>query len=112
MIAYYFALFIAILIGVAGQISIKAGTLNAAEAATSVFFQPFTILGLCFYFASAFFYLYSLRQIPISVAFPSVSLSYVAVAVIAHYLWNEPFGVQQAMALLLILSGVVLLIRA
>ncbi len=109
---YYLSLFIAILIGIAGQIAIKAGSLNTAGAPGLPLFHPYILIGLSCYFTSALFYIYSLKQLPVSVAFPCVSLSYVAVALIAHYLWNEPFGLQHGMALLLIVSGVLLLVKA
>jgi small multidrug resistance pump len=112
MITYYACLFTAILIGVAGQISLKTGTLSVAGASGIPLFQPFVILGLGCYFTSAMFYIFALKKIPVSVAFPCVSMSYVAVALIAHFLWNEPFGPQHMIALVFILTGVFLLVRA
>ncbi len=112
MIIYYVCLFTAILIGVCGQIALKAGSLNAIGSSGLPLFQPFVILGLGCYFTSALFYMYSLKQIPVSVAFPCVSLSYVFVAILAHYLWNEPFGSQHMVALAFILLGVFLLVKA
>lgn len=112
MFIYYVALTTAILIGVAGQVSIKTGTLILAETSGMPLFQPYIVLGLVCYFVSALFYIFALKQIPLSVAFPSVSLSYVAVSIIAHFLWNEPFGFQHGFALVLIISGVFLLVRA
>jgi len=109
---YYACLIISILIGVGGQISIKAGSFNSAATAGIPLFQPYIILGLSCYLASAVFYIYALKQIPLSVAFPCVSLSYVLVALVAHLLWQEPFGLQHIMALVLIMSGVILLIKA
>lgn len=108
---YYFSLFTSILIGVVGQIAIKSGSLNSGQTSGVGLFQPYIIVGLLCYGCSALFYIYSLKQIPLSVAFPSVSVSYVMVVLIAHFLWNEPLGIQQVMALLLILSGVFLLIK-
>lgn len=118
MIIYYACLFTAILIGVGGQIALKTGSLSAAASANVpgisgiILFQPYIILGLTCYFASAVFYMYSLKQIPLSVAFPSVSLSYAVVALLAHFIWNEPFGSQHMIAIFFILLGVVLLVRA
>lgn len=109
---YYACLIISILIGVGAQISIKTGSFSSATTAGLPLFQPYIILGLSCYLASALFYIYALKQIPLSVAFPCVSLSYVVVALLAHFLWQEPFGLQHMIALLLILSGVILLIRA
>lgn len=112
MFIYYVALATAILIGILGQIAIKAGSLHSAQSSTFFLIEPFILIGLTCYFASALFYIFSLKQIPISVAFPSVSLSYVAVSILAHYLWNEPFGAQHILALTLIISGVFILVRA
>ncbi len=112
MIIYYACLFTAILIGIMGQISIKTGSLQAAHLSGLPLFQPFVLFGLSCYFISALFYMYSLKEIPVSVAFPCVSLSYVAVALIAHFLWNEPFGAQHMIALTFILLGVFLLVKA
>ena len=111
MLIYYACLFIAILIGIGGQIALKTGTLHFSGSGLPLF-QPFVILGLGCYFASALFYIYSLKQIPVSVAFPCVSLSYVAVALLAHFLWGEPFGAQHIIAMSFILIGVFLLVRA
>ncbi len=113
MAIYYISLFVAILIGIGGQIAIKAGSLNAVAALQSFsLFQPYTILGLFCYFTSALFYIYALKQIPVSVAFPCVSVSYVAVALLAHLIWQEPFGLQHMMAMCFILLGVFLLVKA
>lgn len=111
MLKYYISLGIAILIGVGGQVSLKAGSINANYSNGFALFDPYIIFGLACYFVSALFYLYALRQIPVSVAFPSVSLSYVGVSLFAHILWNEPFGLQQCMALVLIFTGVFFLVK-
>jgi len=86
--------------------------MNVADSFGIPLFQPFVILGLGCYFASAMFYIFALKKIPVSIAFPCVSISYVVVALIAHFLWNEPFGPQHMIALVFILTGVFLLVRA
>lgn len=112
MLIYYACLFTAILIGVGGQLALKTGTLNVSDSVGLPLFQPYVILGLACYFASAMFYIFALKKIPVSVAFPCVSISYVAVALLAHLLWNEPFGMQHIIAIILITSGVFLLVKA
>ncbi len=112
MIIYYACLFTAILIGVGGQLALKTGTLPGSNSAILPLFQPYIILGLFCYFTSAMFYIVALKKIPVSVAFPCVSMSYVAVALFAHILWNEPFGLQHMIAIVFILTGVFLLVRA
>ena len=107
MTVYYVALAIGILAGIAGQMLLKAG----ADAPTLVeqILRPTTILGLALYGSAAFMYIFALRKIPVSVAFPSVSLSYAIVAVLGHFLFGEPFGIKQLGGIALIMGGVVLI---
>jgi len=105
---YYVSLVAAILFGIAGQITLKSGALNSASVAAQ-FVNPLTIVGLAIYAVAALCYVVALKKIPVSVAFPSVAASYAIVAVIAHLLWNEPFGWPQFGGLFLIGSGIVLL---
>jgi len=106
----YFALIISIAIGACGQLSLKAGALQPSTF-RSVYFQPYILVGLSSYFIAALFYIYSLKKIPLSVAFPSVSASYAIVTFLSHVIWDEPFGVRQILALCLIGIALFLLSR-
>ncbi|HEV2335831.1 MAG TPA: SMR family transporter [Stellaceae bacterium] len=108
MALYYVSLAGAILLGVVGQIALKSGAL-AAPAGAAQFINPLTIAGLAIYVVAALCYIVALKKIPVSVAFPSVAASYAAVAIIAHLLWNEPFGWPQLAGLALIGAGIVLI---
>ena len=44
-----------------------------------------------------------------SLAFPSVSISYAVIAVLGYLLWSEPMGWPQVGGIALICSGVILL---
>ncbi|QQS14072.1 MAG: EamA family transporter [Rhodospirillales bacterium] len=101
---YYAALGIGILAGIGGQILLKQG----ADAPTLVaqLLRPTTILGLFLYGAAAFAYLIAIRRIPVSIAFPSVSLSYVIVAVLAWTMFGEPLTALKIGGLVLICAGV------
>ncbi len=108
MTVYYVALGIGILAGIAGQMLLKAG----ADAPD--FIEPADCgrrrsAGLALYGSAAFLYIIALRKIPVSVAFPSVSLSYAIVAVLGHFLFGEPFGIKQIGGIVLIMGGVVLI---
>jgi small multidrug resistance pump len=105
---YYAALLAGILLGVAGQIALKIGAERSAGMMAQ-FLHPFTILGIAVYGFAAAFYIIAIKRIPISLAFPSVSLSYAAVAVLAHRLWGEPLGVPQLAGIALIAGGILLL---
>ena len=73
------------------------------------FFDPLTIIGFGIYVLAALLYIVARKEIPVSVAFPSVAASYAVVAIIAHLLWNEPFGWQQFGGLVLIGGGILLI---
>jgi small multidrug resistance pump len=104
---YYVALGIGILAGIAGQMLLKAGP--DAPDLVSQLLRPSTLCGLALYGSAAFLYIVALRKTPVSVAFPSVSLSYAIVAVLGHFLFGEPFGIKQIGGIALIMGGVVLI---
>ena len=108
MAIYYLSLISAILFGVAGQIVLKSGA-TASQTVAAQFANPLTLLGLAIYVLAALLYIVALKKIPVSIAFPSVAASYAAVAIIAHLMWNEPFGWPQVGGLVLIGSGILLI---
>src|SRR5260370_6598991 len=88
MMVYYVALGIGIVAGIAGQILLKTGA-DSPDFVSQIL-RPSTLCGLALYASAAFLYLIALRKIPVSVAFPSVSLSYAIVAVLGHFPFGEP----------------------
>jgi drug/metabolite transporter (DMT)-like permease len=108
MLPYYLALAGGIGFGILGQILLKTGAERSHDI-VSQFLNPFTIVGFGIYVIAAFCYIAAIKRIPLSLAFPSVSLSYAVVALLAHFLWNEPFGLQQLAGILLIGGGILVL---
>jgi small multidrug resistance pump len=104
----YVSLAAAILLGIAGQIVLKSGAV-AAPNLFAQFLSPLTIAGLAIYGLAGIAYVVALNRIPVSIAFPSVAASYAIVAVLAHYLWNEPLGWPQAGGIALIAGGILLI---
>jgi small multidrug resistance pump len=105
---YYAALFAGILLGVLGQFALKAGA-ERSSGMIAQFIDPFTIAGFVVYALAAILYIIAIKRIPLSLAFPSVSLSYAAVAIVAHLVWGEPLGLPQLAGIALITGGIVLL---
>ena len=103
---YYAALAGGIVTGIGGQMLLKVGA--SADNLVAQLLRPSTLVGLFLYGIAAFLYIIALRKLPVSVAFPSVSLSYAIVAVLGHWLFNEPFGWQQIAGIVLIMGGVLL----
>ena len=108
MAIYYVSLAAAVLLGIGGQIALKSAAAGSATLAGQ-FLNPLTMVGFAIYVGAALCYIVALKKIPVSFAFPSVSASYAIVAVLAHILWDEPFGWPQIAGLLLIGSGIVLI---
>jgi small multidrug resistance pump len=107
MTIYYVALGISILAGIGGQTLLKVGS-DAPDFISQVL-RPSTLCGLALYGSAAFLYMLALRKIPMSVAFPSVSVSYALVAILGYFVFGEPFGLKQIGGLALIMGGVILI---
>ena len=99
------ALVIAVALGGVGQLFLKMGSIQGKVSEELITFP--TVMGLLIYFGSAVLYIYSLRRIPLYLAFPSMSASYALVAYSAHLIWGDPFGPKQMIGLGLITAGIV-----
>ncbi len=104
----YLGLAAAILLGIAGQIALKSAAVGAPSLMAQLF-NPMTSVGLFIYGLASIGYIVALNRIPVSVAFPSVAISYAIIAVFAHLLWNEPLGWPQIGGILLIGGGNILI---
>ncbi len=109
MLLSYGALAAAILIGVVGQLLLKAGAEGSTGGFLAQFLSPFTIGGLAAYGVGAICYIVAIKRIPVSIAFPSVAISYVLVAIAAHLIWQEALGWQQFAGIGLIAAGILVL---
>ena len=105
---YYLALAAAIAGGICGQLLLKAGSVGAGNTLEQFLRVP-TLAGLGFYAMSAVLYVIALRRIPVSIAFPSVAVSYAVIAVLGYLVWSEPMGWPQVAGIALICTGVLLL---
>jgi len=107
----YLWLVLGILLGVSGQLILKMGAESSGEGLAQ-FLSPWTIAGLGVYFLAALTYILAIKRIPISLAYPSVAVSYGIVAVAAHFLWREPLTWQTWAGILLIFCGIFVMFRA
>jgi small multidrug resistance pump len=104
----YLALAGTIFLGVGAQTLFKIGATGADSTAAQLL-RVSTIVGLLLYLASAILYVISLREMSLSTAFPTVSLSYLLITAIGYFLFKEPIGLGQLGGLVLIVAGVILL---
>jgi small multidrug resistance pump len=104
---YWIMLATAIATTMAGQALLKAGA--GVPNFVAQLFDPRTLAGLVLYGGAAVLYIVALRRIPLSVALPCTAVSYIAAALIGHYVFAEPLGLTRIGGIGLICAGVVLL---
>ena len=112
MISYVLLAF-SIALGVIGQIFLKFAAEESSELwLINPLFNFHLLIALIIYFASVLLYTVSLRSLPLHIAFPSVSISYVLVAFLSSKIWGTPFGLREVFALLLIIIAIVILVSS
>lgn len=115
MIFHWVALGIAICTSLGGQVLLKlgaAGSVAEGSGFLGQLFRPATLAGLVLYGGSALLYILALRRIPMSVALPCTAASYVVIALLGHFVFQESLAPQNWVAIGLIALGVVLLATA
>lgn len=106
---YYLALWLSILMGVCNQMLLKAGA--GAPDLVAQLMDWRTLAGLGLYGVTSVGYMIAIRRIPLSVAFPSISLSYVVVMIIGGIVFGEAVTVAKIAGVVLIGVGVWVLNR-
>lgn len=100
-----------VLISIA-QISLKLGSdpesvhLNYLETIAINFSLMFIVFGLCLYAFSSILWLYILKQLPLSLAYPTMGTSYILVVLASNYFFTEPLTFYKIIGVFFILSGV------
>lgn len=111
---------IGVLLNATAQLLIKAGT-TALKTLVSpdgplatllrIGFQPFILGGLLCYVVSVGIWIVVLSRVPVSVAYPMLSIGYVVNAFIAYFLFGESLTVWKLAGIGIIIVGVVLVAR-
>ncbi|MGY1696329.1 EamA-like transporter family protein [Geodermatophilus saharensis] len=111
---------IGVLLNAGAQLLIKAGT-NALGTLVSpdgpvqtvfrIVFQPYILGGLLSYVVSVAVWIVVLSRVPVSVAYPMLSIGYVVNAVLGYLLFREELGVLKIVGILVIILGVILVAR-
>jgi len=108
-----------VMLNAVAQLLIRGGTLRLgvlwpadANIFSNVFriaFQPFILGGLLCYVVSVALWIIVLSQVPVSVAYPMLSIGYVFNAVMAYFLFNETLRPIQMGGIAVIILGVILI---
>jgi undecaprenyl phosphate-alpha-L-ara4N flippase subunit ArnE len=110
-------LMIVVLLGTTANLSLKYGFYISSltkEASTSIlnllFSRYFMIWFICYTFMTLL-WLYVLRTIPLSQAFPVLGLMYALIPIASHYLLKEQVIFSQWLGISIIITGVVLVVN-
>ncbi len=111
-----------VLLNAGAQLLLKAGTNRlgvitlTADTWTAtlsrIVSEGHFIAGIACYVISVFVWILGLSRVPVSVAYPMLSLGYVVNAIAAHYLLGEAVTVQRWLGIGFIVIGVYLVARS
>jgi multidrug transporter EmrE-like cation transporter len=111
-----------VLLNAAAQLLLKAGTnavghfefstQNIVPVGMRLAFEPHIAGGLACYVVSLIVWILGLSRVPVSVAYPMLSVGYVLNAVAAWYLFGESLTAQKLIGIVFIVAGVFLVARS
>jgi multidrug transporter EmrE-like cation transporter len=110
-------LFIAIAMGAVGQIAMKAGMNRVKEksggdlgpiikALPRIFTDIYVLAGVTIYVLSTVLWLWVLSKVPLSFAYPCISISYIIIIIAGKWVFKERIDKWKIAAIVLILLGV------
>ncbi|MEO8537015.1 MAG: EamA family transporter [Betaproteobacteria bacterium] len=111
-----------VLLNAAAQLLLKGGTnrlgvitittANWLSTLTRMASEGYFIAGLALYGISVVVWILGLSRVPVSIAYPLLSLGYVVNAIAAHYLLGEALTAQRWLGIGFIIAGVYLVARS
>ena len=120
--AAFTLLMVGVLLNAGAQLLLKAGTnvLGVITLTRETWFDTFAkmatqgyfILGAACYVISIFVWIIGLSRVPVSVAYPLLSVGYIVNAIAAHYLFGESVTMSRWAGIGFIVIGVWLVARS
>ena len=112
----YVLLFTSMLMAIAGQFFLKKGVLSSTltpniESVVRTLLSPYILFGFSFYGASSIIWLFVLQKFPLSVAYPALSLTYIAIVILSVVVLKESVSGMKIIGIILIVSGVSLIFK-
>jgi drug/metabolite transporter (DMT)-like permease len=113
----YLLIMAAVVLEVLGQVAFKRGAVGIAHTSGEhgvlrywrrLALDPWVQLGVAAHVVELLLWIALLNLIPLSIAFPLVSLSYVGVAIGGHYWLGEKLARRSMLAIAMITAGAVL----
>ena len=111
-----------VLLNAAAQLLLKAGTNvvghfdfhldNLVPIGMKIAFQPYILGGMTCYAISLIVWIMALSRVPVSIAYPMLSIGYVINAFVAHFWFGEALASQKLLGIGFIVVGVFLVARS
>ncbi|MFZ5502913.1 MAG: EamA family transporter [Pseudomonadota bacterium] len=118
----FMLIFTGVMLNAAAQILMKAGTnavghfefsvANIVPIGWKLATEWHIVTAMFCYGLSVVVWILALSRVPVSIAFPMLSMAYVVNAIAAWYLLGEPFGSTKLIGMGIIILGVVIISRA
>lgn len=115
-------LILGVLLNAGAQLLLKAGTNtlgvltltrgNWLDTGLRIASQPHLIAGIACYAVSVVVWIFGLSRVPVSIAYPMLSIGYIVNAVAAYYLFGEAVSMQRWLGIGFIVLGVWLVARS
>ncbi len=103
-------LFLAIALGITGQVIYKYGALKLQEFdLLQIITNPYFILGSVFYGISAILWFWSLSKLELSFAYPFLAISYVAIMTIGILVFKEQLLLSKIIGITFIITGLIIM---
>ena len=102
---------VGVLLNAAAQLLLKAGT-NAMPLGLRLAIEPHILAGLACYVVSVVVWIVALSRVPVSIAYPMLSIGYVVNALAAWYLLGEAVTPLRLAGIGIIVLGVFIVARS
>jgi multidrug transporter EmrE-like cation transporter len=102
---------VGVLLNAAAQLLLKAGT-NAMPLGPALALEPHILGGLACYVVSVVVWVVALSKVPVSIAYPMLSIGYVVNAIAAYYLLHEAVTPMRLAGIAIIIAGVFVVARS
>lgn len=100
-----------VLLNAGAQLLLKAGT-NARPLGLALAIEPHILAGLACYVVSVVVWVVALSKVPVSIAYPMLSIGYVVNAIAAYYLLGESVTPMRLVGIGIIILGVFIVARS
>lgn len=116
----FLIVFISVTLSAVAQLSFKHGVSSVVLVADNplllkafhLFSSPFVVLGLFLYGVGTVLWLFALKQIDLSLAYPFVGMSFVMVFLMSVFILGEPFNLNRLIGSVIIVVGIIFLARS